>query len=694
MVAEEQAIAKAAVKDLKLDIAAPAEGELYDIKEVTEAVDELVNTREQAVRESTETTVIGQDEEINDESIAFANQILADLETVAQKQVDALKVKDAATVNLQQKVLDYNNTAKEINVNVIEFNSAMGVLSTNNDGTSTVGGAGTITASGFDSAEDFKVSVDVWKAGGAQGTVELSFDKNGELVVEGFAAKDDDLDAIIEARKELAAAEGDLTDAEIALETAKANNELAAAITDAADAVNTDGLLDDGAWNPTTEADVVKQLQDLVALLEEAELGATDGEVAALKDLYNADEGKLTGDAEADSVTAITGAVAGAKALAPAVTDEAALGVLETAVTSAQTDVEAKQEALDDLLTSSDDVEDLFNNLEGVDDFIASVEALYGNIAAQAAAAAAVDAAILNSLKKAGYKVYDSDAKVVSWSNVKVKDGKLVKADEKEIKTFVLEALDSEGNPLTYGKDKTAYDSVAIGDELVKLPGIKAADGKIDGSANVKLPDMPNVITDSAEASEDALDKLDTAQQEIADFNKAVDAYNAAVETEKALEAVAADVKAAAEAVAEAESAFEELGFNLVKAVDGVANGTAFDENAEDQDADLFVYGESKLTVENFDGNDVLYFGDKAADLIVVTKAQADSAAGKLGGEANVLDIFAYQDGANTILFVESEAFAGNASGAAANNPDLVEVTLTGVNVADLSFEDGFLALA
>lgn len=247
---------------------------------------------------------------------------------------------------------------------------------------------------------------------------------------------------------------------------------------------------------------------------------------------------------------------------------------------------------------------------------------------------------------------------------------------------------------LTYtdadGVKKTPYGEVDVDTQLVDLPGIDAKDGVIAGPAGIA--DMPNYIAEAAGKSKAAVDGLQAAKDNIEDFNKAVDAYNKAVAAEADLEEAADNVKATAEAVTEAEEAFDDLGFNLVKAEDGVADGTAFDENAEDQDADLFVYGESKLTVENFDGNDVLYFGDKAADLIVVTKAQADSAAGKLGGEANVLEIFAYQDGANTVLYVEKEAFAGGSNNAIDSNKDLVTITLTGVQADELQLStDGFL---
>ena len=633
MVAEEQAIAKAAIKDLKLDIAAPAEGELYDIKEVTEAVEGKIAELEAAVRAVKNGELIAAADEINEESIALANSILANAEKVAQKQVDILKAKNAAVVNLQEKIAAYNAVAEEISETANDFQGAAAKFAALNLGIELPESL----LQGADSEESITTHI---------GPFALSFDEDGQLVIGG--PKTSNTVKYV-----------DYTKSDSTTTTKKVLVDL--------------GIEGDDVDQNGYFVQPYKLGGKPVEGLTGGQTGNQNG--AGIEDF---DENNIKGvallspDAFTEDGTYVLGVTKGTEGNGEFV---------KNIIINVKTVGGVKE------FTSTEaDLEESFNSLKGSQEFVEAFEALYANIAKEAAAAAAVDAATLNALKAAGYKVYDSDDNVVSWSNVKVKDGVLVAAKEGET-GLTLKTLDAEGEP-----DPSTQ--VNLDAQLVDLEGIDTATGQVEPESGINDSDMPEAIVGAAEDSQNAVDALQEAKDNIKAFNKALDAYNAAVETEKALEDVAADVKAAAVAVAEAESAFEELGFNLVKADNGVANGTAFDENAEDQAADLFVYGENKLTVENFDGSDKLYFGDKAADLITITKAQAESAAGKVGGDASVLDIFAYQDGANTILLVEKEAFAGNASGPATDNPDLVEVTLTGVNVADLSFEDGFLAFA
>lgn len=71
-------------------------------------------------------------------------------------------------------------------------------------------------------------------------------------------------------------------------------------------------------------------------------------------------------------------------------------------------------------------------------------------------------------------------------------------------------------------------------------------------------------------------------------------------------------------------------------------------------------------------------------------KAGDDLATQRLG-DSGALEIFAQQSGNNVVLSFESEAFAGNA----VNTDDIVEVTLTGVSLENLSLSaDGFITVA
>lgn len=754
-VAEEQAIAAAAVKELKLDATADSDTKLFDIKEVTEQVEEKIEELEEAVRESTTIDVIAADAPINEKSIALANEILANLETVAQNQVDVLKAKDAATVNLQEKVAAYNSVAKQIDITQAEYETAGDVLAINNDGGSKTAKAEVKSTTNFDSAEDFQVTVDVTDAKNeVSGTVVLSFDKAGKLVVEGYDA--DAANALAAAQEALNNAENDLTIWET-FDTATATDAAAAkALTTATDAVTsadgvnakavelTEAMGDasdasgENGWDSVEKADAAAAVDALIEKFK-TESDAADGD-------YPNKAGAATQIEELTKLLALdgdTGEIAAPVAFKDDLTFTAANKVVKAATVFADTtlDVANEEKATADSLaqtaaselTTADaatdansgnlkgdpapentaeakasltdakaalaeaaaetdsDVVDVFNGLAGLDAFKEALEAVYGNIALEAAAASSIDAATLNALKVAGYKVYVGDNKTaVAWSKVKVKDGELVRADEKDGANYVLKALDSKGEALTYGKDKTPYSEVNLDAKLVSVPGINPEDGGIDNGPAAVGTDLPNYIADAATKSETAVNDLQTAKDNIADFNKAVEAYNKAVAAEADLEEAADNVETAADAVAEAEEAFGDLGYNLVKADStGVATGKVDNED----DADLFVYGESKLTVENFDGQDVLYFGDKAQDIVELA-AGFDVTKGNLGGSKDVLDIFVQQVGNDTILYVEKEAYAGNVNANVADNNDIVEIKLAGVNAADVYFEDGFLALA
>lgn len=874
----EQDAAAAAVKGLKLDIVADDETGLFDIEEVTTAVKDKVEAREESVREKAG-KYLADDVEINETSIAFANQIMADIEEVALNQVAAFKAKDAATVNLQEKVKAYDNTSKAINVNNAEYQAAQQTLNINNKEVSVV------NVANYDDAKSFKVSVAVSDKG-VNGTVELSFDKNGNLEVNSFSNAD--ASKISAAQSALDTAKADLKSAENDFKTDTANYEAAQKVAGTTIEATDADYLEDG-WNGESIGQLVNGLEGLVTNLEK--LGGTsaptdvNSAITGLKDLFEggdaaydttsphvldaadasavnaaieaavdaavavevaalqasaitktfknvadteigtwgvagsevadalielkgelADAGIDTAEIDAlfDGGDAVAGkaidsdaaavnlAVANAKTATAAkqveaqnlvnaaagitdsdviadawvvdntlspegaaslegqlkalyedlvtagnqaaadtladavfsnadaensnefkvkpVIEESALNGAVTAavdavtvpdeptdaeIVAAKEAVTAAQTALDKAYAdakSPEGVEDIYSDLEGVEAFEAAVETLYGNIAAQAAAAASVDAAMLNALKSSGYKVYtgskaEDTLKVVAWSKVKIEDGKLVRADDEDTTVYTLKGLDSKGKELTYGKNDIPYSDVTLETQLVNLPEMDEF-GNIWGEAS--LGNLPNVLWNSATKSQEAIDDLKEIQDQIEDFNKAVADYQKAADAQDAIEQAADDVETAAEAVAEAEEAFGDLGFNLVKADStGIATGKVDNED----DADLFVYGESKLTVENFDGNDKLYFGDKAQDIVELA-AGFDVTKGNLGGSKDVLDIFVQQVGNDTILYVEKEAYAGNVNANVADNNDIVEIKLAGVNAADVYFEDGFIALA
>ncbi|MEZ2722135.1 DUF4214 domain-containing protein [Paenalcaligenes hominis] len=324
---------------------------------------------------------------------------------------------------------------------------------------------------------------------------------------------------------------------------------------------------------------------------------------------------------------------------------------------------------------------DAFNKLKGVDAYKEQVLALHGNIAKQAAAEKAVATAALAALRDNKYQAFDENGKSVAWSLVSVdENGELA---VKEPATAVGLA-DKEG--------KLDADTTIEG-QLFTVDGIDESIGEvIEDSASLDGSQLPEGLLNAAEASAEFVEAASDAENALADFNKAVDHYNAALEQQSLLKDAANVVADADKAIETAEKAFEDLGVQLVK-VNGSNeyNGDVYNEDDADQLADLFVYdAKDEVTVNNFDGKDLFYFGDKAEALIVL-EAGFDAAKGNLGGDNSVLEIFAIQDGDNTVLYVEKAAFAGASSTPAEDNGDLVEITLTGVQADELVLDNGFL---
>lgn len=518
-----------------------------DEDDVAEALKAKVGDLETAVRNASYNDFADADD-LTEESIAFAREGLERDLTIAQKQVDILKAKNPAVVNLQEKIAAYNSTAKAINETVTATKAEILKFQVNN--------GHWVSPENLADADEFTV-----KVGPTDKAPVIEF-----VVVKGKLVMK--TSAVVEAEKALAAAE-------------------------------------------TAEAKEAAK----VALAE----------------------------AQKDS----------AKAIAE------------------------------------------FNKLKGVDALVAQVNALYGNIAIEAAATKAIEAATLKALQDAGYKVFDGE-KAVAWSNVKFdEEGKLVLAKD-DGKIFTVQKANKDGKPT--GDDlinEPLFDKSGIQEGNLIEEGVGIEDG-VNGTVtedSAELKEGLGEIKTNADASEEAVEALTGAKDDIKAFDKAVEAYNEAKALQDELTAATKDAEAAAKAVEAAEKAFEKLGVDLIKAEDGEAAGATYNEEDEDQLADLFVYGGKELKVSEFDGDDFFYFGDKVAAFQVLAD-DVDLTKGKLGGDNNVLDMFAVQSGADTILYVETKAFAGSSENNANENSDFVKVTLTGVNAEDLQFEDGFLTFA
>lgn len=325
------------------------------------------------------------------------------------------------------------------------------------------------------------------------------------------------------------------------------------------------------------------------------------------------------------------------------------------------------------------------NKVEGIEDVKAALTAVQANVAKYAAAEKAIQNALVAALKAEGfapYKTGDDDKLVkASWADA-IKDGEV--AADITLHTKV-------------EKGVAAEDDVSLGAPAV-LYTIPEFAMTVEAAAGKLGEGLPPTILGAADDSAEAVKALTVLKGEIKDFEEALAAYNEALELQKALADAATAVEKAGKAVETAEEAFDGLDINFVKAEAGVADGEAYFEGDEEQVADLFVFSSSLTTVNNFDGDDLFYFGDAAVALVPLAE-DAEVEGVKLGGDANVLEIFAQQDGVNTVLYVEKAAFAGNSANGAVDSDgnataDFVKVTLTGVNADDLQLADGFLTLA
>ena len=208
---------------------------------------------------------------------------------------------------------------------------------------------------------------------------------------------------------------------------------------------------------------------------------------------------------------------------------------------------------------------------------------------------------------------------------------------------------------------------------------LEDADGDVTDGAYVALNsavaafESSGLYGDTAAAAMTAKTGVETAEKAVKDFNeKVADLVEAT--------ALKAELEAKQAAVEDATDAFEELGVEAPLSIDTTVVATVGN--------DLFL-SDKAGTVINFgqQGEDRLWVGE--ANELVVLGASNNINTQPLG-DKDVLEVFAKQQAGGVELWVEKQAFAGNATGI----QDLVKITLSGVSVDDLVLEDGFLSIA
>lgn len=185
----------------------------------------------------------------------------------------------------------------------------------------------------------------------------------------------------------------------------------------------------------------------------------------------------------------------------------------------------------------------------------------------------------------------------------------------------------------------------------------------------------PNVGTGAISKDAPLADNVYEAQIAVKEFNTLVAEFLNARE-------LSTDLKAADAAIDAAEAALTDsveeggLGVTLLGGADNfTTKNDVYLFDAKHGDEDLTNFGQT--------GEDKIFFGEGFS---LVAIAEGKTISNNIG-DASALEIFWAQNGNDLVLYVEKETFGGNSAGTS----DLVEITLTGVNAENVTFEGGFL---
>ena len=211
--------------------------------------------------------------------------------------------------------------------------------------------------------------------------------------------------------------------------------------------------------------------------------------------------------------------------------------------------------------------------------------------------------------------------------------------------------------------------------DVAEVEGLAAAI-----AAETKTPAQQALLDDY----EALVTRFETAQTNATSAD--MDVRVAALGTEGAKAAIDA-LADAREALEDAQAVAKELEGLQKATADAIAEFTAEEyatpitlgaSNFGTTDSDIFVAGTVNSTVTNFgrSGDDVLFVGSG----FTLNKGALST------GNDNALEVFFTQSGNNAVITIESKNY-GSDSG------DVHTVTLTGVNVNDLTFEDGIITL-
>lgn len=390
----------------------------------------------------------------------------------------------------------------------------------------------------------------------------------------------------------------------------------------------------------------------------------------------------------------------------------------EAAITAAQTEIEQSladarsndgsdrvlQANLEDAEESVSDYQAEIDKVSGLSSAIEDKKAAVENVNAAQEAAEDADANLTGAEATFGARndsidlssgvVYlDGDGAAVDFSA----DGEV--ADIASVSTAATDGTDlftvEDGEVTVAESDATAdlegFDALqtAVQADLDTQASLAEAN-EADTDADTALSNIDD-LSDADFASgtttgTDVYTQLGTLEEGVVDAQTAVDERADLVADAEEINGLADQLQAANDEVQDANAAIqnsEENGGLGVTLTDFSSDATS--------DNDLFVFS------ADADGSSVANFGSEGEDQIFVgtdfTRTDLDADAtftDEAQGDSSTLEVFFQQDGDNTVLNFENEAFAGSASG----SDDLTQVTLTGVNADDLQLDNGYISVA
>jgi hypothetical protein len=219
-----------------------------------------------------------------------------------------------------------------------------------------------------------------------------------------------------------------------------------------------------------------------------------------------------------------------------------------------------------------------------------------------------------------------------------------------------------------------------------------AFNGLMDGFLSVTNgSSLANPLTDALSSAEDGVYDNNGTPDDLTDDSGAqftIDHLAALVATEVAANAEVTELAALNAAVTAAEATFTDAD-NLVPV--SIVTGTQAATPGNDIYLVDTAIATANITSFGAAGSDSIYLGTEYALVVAGT----DETITDNLGSVSALELIVVDNGTDTMLYVENETFAGNASTLAANNTDLTTITLTGVTGSDVSIDaNGLVTVA